>query len=231
MALSIQQRQVGKIAVLTCNGRIAEGADSAHLQAHIANLLPLEPFIVLNLAEVSFLDSSGLGLLVRLMATSQRARGGLKLCAVPPRVVEILRMTRLHTTLASYPTEADAIAAFYERDTQRETPHLATDVLCVDSSNDVLAYLRALLHEAGYGVMTATNVFDALILLRVTRPAVVITGAGIRTLRGTGTAGTFHELANRLGVVELDASFSGEDAGDAGHRLLERIATVVSPRK
>ncbi|MFI5178898.1 MAG: anti-sigma factor antagonist [Vicinamibacterales bacterium] len=231
MALSIQHRKVGKIAVLTCNGRIVEGADSAQLDAHVTGLLPHEPFVVLNLADVSFLDSSGLGLLVRLMATMQRARGGLKLCALPPRVTEILRMTRLHTTLASYPTDADAIAAFYERDSSQETPHLETDILCVDSSDDVLAYLRALLRQAGYGVMTAANVYDALILLRVTRPAVVVAGVGIRAFRGTRTAETFHDLADRLGVIELDPGFSGEDAGEAGQRLLERIAKVVSPRK
>jgi anti-sigma B factor antagonist len=231
MALSIQHRRVGEIAVLTCSGRIAEGADSAQLDAHVTNLLPHEPFVVLNLADVSFLDSSGLGLLVRLMATTQRARGGLKLCALPPRVTEILRMTRLHTTLASYPSEADAIAAFYERDTSREMPHLETDILCVDSSDDVLAYLRALLRQAGYGVTTAANVYDALILLRVTTPTAVVVSAGVRALRGTRTAETFHELADGLGVIELDADFSGEDAGEAGERLLERIAKVVSPRK
>ena len=110
MALSIQHRRVGDITVLTCSGRIAEGPEAAHLDARVTDILMHEPFIVLNLADVNFLDSSGLGLLVRLLARSQRANGGLKLCALPARVSEILRITRLQQSLPSYATEADAIA-------------------------------------------------------------------------------------------------------------------------
>lgn len=226
MALSVQHRRVGDIAVLTCSGRIAEGPESAHLDARVTDLLMHEPFIVLNLADVNFLDSSGLGLLVRLMARSQRASGGLKLCALPARVSEILRITRLQQSLPSYATEADAIAAFYERDASRETHGLQTDVLCVDSSVDLLAYLRALLRQAGYGVTTASNVYDALILLKVAPPAVVVVGAELRALRSTETAEAFNRLADERGVIELEASFSGEDAGDAGQRLLDRVAKV-----
>ena len=93
MALSVQHRRVGDITVLTCRGRIAEGGESALLETHVADLLPHGPWIVLNLAAVSFLDSSGLGLLVKLLARGRRAGGGLRLCALPPRVSDILRMT------------------------------------------------------------------------------------------------------------------------------------------
>ena len=229
MALSVRHRQVGDISVLTCQGRIAEGPESAQLESHVADLLPHGPWIVLNLAEVSFLDSSGLGLLVKLLARGRRAGGGLRLCALPPRVADILKMTRLQATLPSYATEADAIAAFYERDSSGETKDLAADILCVDSSTDVLAYVRALVRQAGYGVMTAANVYDALILLRVTTPALVIVSADLRALGGTDTAEAFRELAERLPLVELEAGFSGQDAGDAGRRLLERIADLLGP--
>jgi len=229
MALAVHHRQVGDISVLTCQGRIGEGLESAQLEARVAELLPHGPWIVLNLAGVSFLDSSGLGLLVKLLARGRRAGGGLRLCALPPRVAEILKMTRLQATLPSHATEADAIAAFYERDASRETQDLAADILCVDSSTDVLAYVRALLRQAGYGVMTAANVYDALILLRVTTPGLVIVSADLRVLGGTDTADVFRELSGRLPMVELEAGFSGEDAGDAGRRLLERVADVLGP--
>jgi len=229
MALSVQHRRVGDITVLTCHGRIAEGADSAQLETHVAELLPHGPWIVLNLADVSFLDSSGLGLLVKLLARGRRAGGGLRLCALPPRVADILKITRLQTTLPSHATEADAIAAFYERDPSGETGDLPAEILCVDSSTDVLAYVRALLRQAGYGVMTAANVYDALILLRVTKPDVVIVSADIRVLGGTDTAEAFRELAGRLAVIELDPGFSGADAGEAGRRLLDRVADVLGP--
>jgi anti-sigma B factor antagonist len=230
MALSVKHRRVGDITVLTCSGRIVEGAESAQLDERVTGFLTHEPFIVLNLADVNFLDSSGLGLLVRLLARTQRANGGLKLCALPPRVSEILRMTRLQQSLPSYATEADAIAAFYESDSSREMHGLKTDVLCVDSSVDVLAYLRVLLRQAGYGVSTANNVYDALILLKVTAPAAVVISAELRALRSTNTAAAFNKLADERRVIELEASFSAEDAGDAGQRLLERIAEILRPK-
>jgi hypothetical protein len=77
--------------------------------------------------------------------------------------------------------------------------------------------------------MTAANIYDAVILLRVNAPGLVIASADVLALDGTGTAAAFRELAARLGVIELEAGFSGDDAGDAGHRLLERVAKVLGP--
>ena len=66
----------------------------------------------------------------------------------------------------------------------------------------MLAYVRVLLRQAGYGVMTAANVYDALILLRVTAPRMVIVSADIRALGGTDTAEAFRERADRMEVIE-----------------------------
>jgi len=230
MALSIQQRQVGDIVVIACGGRIAEGPETAQLDKHVAGLLPHQPFIVLNLAEVTFLDSSGLGLLVRLLTRTRRVGGGLVLCAVPPRVREILKMTRLQTTLPSFATEADAIAAFYESAPSENLRDFRTDILCVDSSADVLAYLRALLREAGYRVATAANIYDAHILIGVIEPRVLVVGAAIRALAGTETTEAFRKQADQLGAIDLEPGFAGEDAGEAGQRLLARIGTILQPR-
>src|SRR5215467_8983466 len=141
MALSLQQRLAGDIVVIGCHGRIAEGPETAQLDKHVAGLLPHQPFIVLNLEGVTFLDSSGLGLLVRLLTRTRRAGGGLMLCSLPPRVAEILKMTRLQTTLPSFETEGDAIAASYKSAASEDLHDFHSDILCVDSSPDVLAYL------------------------------------------------------------------------------------------
>ena len=77
--------------------------------------------------------------------------------------------------------------------------------------------------------MTAANVYDALILLRVTAPRILIVSADIRALGGTETAEAFRELADRMEVIELETGFSGDDAGHAGHRLLERVVKVLGP--
>jgi anti-sigma B factor antagonist len=227
MTLSLRHRRVGDISVFTCQGRIIEGPESARLGDEIGRLLPHEPFIVLDLAGVEFLDSAGLGLLVRMLGRVRAAGGGLKLCALPPRLTEILRMTRLQATLESYPAEAEAIAAFYDDPAAADAGDLYTDILCVDSSPDLLAYVRAVLREAGYGVTTAANIYDALILLRATRPRAVVVGAGLRAARGTESAETFNRTADALPVIELEAGFSSEDAGDAARRLLDRLKDAL----
>ena len=97
MPLSLQSRRVGDITVVTCSGRIVEGDESATLQKHFDDLLPDDPYILLDLGGVQFIDSSGLGLLVRFLARTRTANGGLKLCAVPDTIAEVLRVTKLAT--------------------------------------------------------------------------------------------------------------------------------------
>jgi anti-sigma B factor antagonist len=229
MALALRHSRDGDISIFACRGRIVEGAETGQLAEQVGRLLPHEPFIVLDLAEVEFLDSSGLGLLVRLQSRATAAHGGLKLCCLPARVAEILRLTRLQSVLRSYPTEAEAIAAFNIDRGKDDAGDLRTDVLCVDTSPDVLAYMRVLLREAGYGVMTATNLYDALILFRARRPAVVVIEASLHAARGTESAETFNRLADAGAVIELEPGFSREDAGDAGRRLLDRLRSVRQP--
>src|SRR5204863_6813474 len=75
MPLSLQSRQVGGITVMTCSGRIVDGPEAAVLKQQFNALLPDRRYIVLDLAEVNFIDSSGLGLLVRLLTRIQSVNG------------------------------------------------------------------------------------------------------------------------------------------------------------
>jgi anti-sigma B factor antagonist len=214
--------------VVTCGGRIAEGAGAAELHEHVNALLRDEPFIILDLAEVQFIDSGGLGLLVRLLNRARVAQGDLKLCAVPPRIVEILRITRLGTILESHASEGDAVAAFYQRAAAAaQAGQVQMDILCVEASADVLSYIRELLRQAGYGVIASGNLHDALILLKATRPKAVVIGAEFRRSRETGTGERFNRLADGFPVVELPPDFAADDAGEAGPRLLDRIQAAI----
>jgi anti-anti-sigma factor len=213
--------------VLKCKGSIVEGAEAGTLERHVLGLLPHEPLIVLDFGDVTFLDSRGLGLLVRLLARCRSSRGDLKLSAVSPRMREILKITRLDTSLEAHETEGSAVAAFYERSTSSEHWNFNTQILCVDLSADVLAYVGALLRNAGYGVVTSTNVHDALILLRAARPAVVVAGAAVRELKGTHSADEFNRLADAGAMIDLPASFSTDEAGEAGRQLLERVRATL----
>jgi anti-sigma B factor antagonist len=222
--ISLEHRRVGAVTVVTCIGRIVEGPESAALQKLLDDLLPFGPHLILHLGGVDFIDSSGLGLLARYTARTRSVHGGLKLCALTPRIAQGLKVTHLDRVFEVYELEADAIAAFHQRGgSHAASSGLKADILCVDASLDVQAYVRELLGQAGYGIFTAGNLPDALILLQATQPKLVIIGAGLRALRGTRTADKFNKLADTLSVLELPADFSRADAGEAAERLLDQV--------
>ena len=221
MSLSLQNRSIGEIAVVACVGRIIEGPDATALDSHVKELLPVQPHILLDFRGVPFIDSAGLGILVRLLTRARAAHGDLKLCAVSPHIRDVLRSTKLHTILNAYDTEVDAIAAFCAPTDSVGAPgSLDIDIVCVDPSPDVLAYLRELLRQAGYGVTTTTNVADARILIRAARPKVVLIGPEMRSLLTT-------EVFDNSRVVELSAHFSTDDAGEAAQHVLDQVGAAI----
>ena len=230
MSLSLDNRRVGDVAVVTCRGRIIDGSESATLQKHLEELIPMSPHVVLHLGEVSFIDSAGLGLLVRFHTRAHHARGSLKVCAISSKVGEVLRATRLHSIFHPYESEADAISAAYQVTRSHDMSPLSADVLCVDKSADVLAYIRELLKEAGHRVITAANLPDALILLTATQPKVVVIGAELRAVTGIRAADEFRRFAEARTVIELPEQFSSRDAGEAGRQLLDEVAASLNAR-
>ena len=133
MPLSLESRRVGDITVVNCRGRIVEGAESQALRQLLDDLLASGPHVILNLGGVDFIDSSGLGLLVRYATRTRNANGSLKLCTLSPRVVDVLTVTRLHGAFESYETATDAIAAFYRHGGPAgSAPRLDIDILCVE---------------------------------------------------------------------------------------------------
>jgi anti-sigma B factor antagonist len=231
VSLSFETRRVGEIVVLKGTGRIAEGSEAGVLQQVVSELLPDNPYIVLDLADVTFIDSGGLGLLVRILSRARRASGDLKLAAVPRRISEVLRITHLDTTFESYPTDADAIVTFFTGATATAAPErFAADILCVDDGEDSLAYVCEVLRQAGYGVLPSGNLPDALVLLRASRPKLMVIGAELRAERGTWTAEAFSKFAEGLPVVELPADFTRTDPGDTGRKLLEEVRAAIGDR-
>jgi anti-sigma B factor antagonist len=229
MAISLAYRQIGDITAVTCTGRIVEGDEARSLREYFDALEPRR-FFVLHLGGVTFVDSAGLGLLVRLLTRAQRAGGDLKLAAVPARIVEVLRMTRLDRILEAHETEADAVASLYQPGRRAPSDYrFTTDILCADVSTDVLAYLGQLLGQAGYGVVSASNLPDAVILLNATRPRLVIAGQSIREVTGTASAETFARLTESRPVIDLPADFGRHEAGEAGADLLERVRQALGP--
>lgn len=228
MPLTLQSRHIGPITLVACTGRIVEGSESQVLHQHLSDLLPHQPHIILDLERVDFVDSSGLGLLVRFLSRTHQARGGLKLCAVPPRVAEVLRVTRLSTSFDVHASADEAVVAFCQGSkSEGASDRWRTDVLCVEQSADVLAFVREVLKQAGFGVVTSNNLPDALILLNAMRPKVVVVGADLRAARNTRTAERFNRLADARVVVPLPPDFSSRDAGAAGQHVIDQVRAAI----
>src|SRR5262245_17676311 len=187
-------------------------------------MLPIHHVFVIDLRDVTFIDSAGLGLLVRLLLRVRGVAGDLKLCGAGPNIEQTLTATRLKTVLRSYATKVDAIAAFYQKEPANDLPvRAAIDILCIHSSSDVLAYLRELLRQAGYAVMTTDNVADALTLIRATEPKVVVIETALRGRMTGGMPAIFQQFAENAYVVDLPASFATGDAGEAAAGLLDDL--------
>jgi anti-sigma B factor antagonist len=114
MALEIQQREREGITILELNGRITMGSEATALREKIAQVTAEgKRSLVLEMAAVDFIDSTGLGALV-ICATSLRKAGGqMKLVAVNRRNIELLLMTKLATVFELFADEQDAINSFY----------------------------------------------------------------------------------------------------------------------
>lgn len=228
LALALESRRIGDIIVLKCGGRIVEGDESAPLYEQVTASLPHDPHIVLDLSAIESIDSGGLGLLVRLHSRVQNAGGDVKLCAVPARIAEILRVTKLNTIFDTHESESSAVAAFYRDAKTNPVPdRLATDILCVAPSLDVIAYLREVLRQAGHGVMTSDNLPDALMLVRATRPKLIVMSADFRSGKHAPAAAAFLDSAAACPFVELPSDFSHRDPGDAARRLLEQVRDAL----
>ena len=229
MPLSLDTREVGRVTIVRCNGRIVAGGESESLRAHIDRLLLDRRSIILHMGEVGFIDSSGLGTMVRSLTSIRRAHGDLKLCNVTEQVRKVLEMSRLTQVFDTHESEEKAVAAFYRPGARAETPvSTGRSVLCLDDSADVLAYLRELVRRAGYDVQSTSHPGDALILMRVTRFDLLLVGPDLTTSPATWQ--TFQVACTRLPVIELGSEFSTRDAGEAGAGLLQQIEDRLNPK-
>lgn len=219
------------VVVIRCKGRIILGEEASDLQAELDTQTELWQKVVLNLAETEYLDSFGLGTLVRAHS-ALRARGGeLKLCAPHASVVRVLQMTKLLAVFAPYQSEKDAIEAFSGGRRSDRTPVVpsAAKILCVDTSPDLLAYVSSLLKRAGYEVFTSRYLGEAITLLSAIKPSVVICGAGLAELAtGAEALEKFRQSGLGIQVLHLPSDFSATDAGDAGVDLLNRLQSLLT---
>ena len=113
MALTIHSREVDGVTVLDLSGRITLGEGSVQLRDAIRDLISKgSKSILLNLGDVNYIDSSGLGELVSAYTTAKNQGTTLKLLKLTKKVHDLLQLTKLYTVFDIYDDEASAIASY-----------------------------------------------------------------------------------------------------------------------
>lgn len=225
MALQNTFEEFGDVTVVRCSGRIVAGVEMEKLEADLNARVDSCKRFVLNLREVNFLDSSGVGMIVRFAGSTKAAHGATKLCDLSEIVAKVLKLTRLDRVLEIHPTEADAISAFKAKTKQEPAPCEGAKIVCVDASVNVLAYLRGLLTQHGYSVMTSANAYDARNLLKALQPALLILGPEVPGMN----LDYFQQAIKGLPVLTLGPEFHANEAGAAAEALMARIKSAMDP--
>jgi len=113
MALTAKTRQEGDVTIVDLNGKITLGESSGVLRDELNSLLAMgRKSIIVNMANVSYVDSAGLGELVGKYTTATNQGGSIKLLHLQGKMKDLLQITKLHTIFPIFEDEKEAIASF-----------------------------------------------------------------------------------------------------------------------
>ena len=111
--MQIEERAVGDVLVLDLKGKITLGEGDELLKDKVNSLVNQgHKKIVLNLADVPYIDSAGLGEVVRTYTTVSRQGGSLKLLNLTKRITDLLSITKLLTVFETFDSENEAVRSF-----------------------------------------------------------------------------------------------------------------------
>jgi len=113
MALNLDVSRIGDIAVIRCRGRIVFGVEADELRRVVLGLLNETQRVVLNLAWIGHIDSSGLGTLVALFISARNRRAEIKFASVSPKARRVLTSTKVDRLFEVYDSTQEAIKSFH----------------------------------------------------------------------------------------------------------------------
>jgi anti-sigma B factor antagonist len=238
MRLTLQSELMEDVVVIRCKGRIVYGAEVNALLAEVetqtkspgTDILSVKN-VVLQLAETDYIDSSGLGALIRLFGILRAVGGDLRLCQLSSSVQQVLQVTKLMTLFLTYSSEREAIEGFSKapRSNDEALGPSKTRIVCIDTSSDLLACVNALLTRSGYEVFTTRYVRDAATLVNATRPGAVICGPGLLGLpTGRAVVEKFRQTRPNVEILDLPSDFPTAEAGQVGVDLINRIQSLLT---
>jgi anti-sigma B factor antagonist len=111
--MQIEERVVGEVTILDLKGKITLGEGDEALKDKINSLIHQNrKRILLNLEDVPYIDSAGLGEIVRTYTTVSRQGGQLKLVNLTKRITDLLSITKLLTVFETFDSESDALKSY-----------------------------------------------------------------------------------------------------------------------
>jgi len=111
--MKLSTRKIGKIVIVDIEGKVLLGDGDVEIKQAVENLLRQgDQNILLNLAKVPYIDSAGLGEVIRCYTTIRRNGGNLKLLAPNERLIDLLNITKLINVFDWYQEEEAAVASF-----------------------------------------------------------------------------------------------------------------------
>jgi len=111
--MQIEERAVGDVVVLDLKGKITLGEGDELLKDKVNSLVNQgHKKIILNLADVPYIDSAGLGEVVRTYTTVSRQGGSLKLLNLTKRITDLMSITKLLTVFETFDSENEAVRSF-----------------------------------------------------------------------------------------------------------------------
>jgi len=111
--MDIEERQLGQVTILNLHGKLVLGEPTSRLRDRLVHLIEEgRKNILLNLSELEYMDSAGLGVLTSSFATVNKAGGAMKLVAVQGRVMDLMQLTKLITVFDVFENESLAVVSF-----------------------------------------------------------------------------------------------------------------------
>ncbi|HEV2469812.1 MAG TPA: STAS domain-containing protein [Candidatus Sulfotelmatobacter sp.] len=232
MQLRLESRPIGEVFVVQCHGRLVAGNEVFTLHSQIGDAIDKYGDVVLQLDHLEFVDSSGLGAMMRLVQAARSKGGDVKLSGIPPRIRKILQLTHLLPQFESYDSMEEAITAAYlgSKYSRGKAGDVRPKLLCVYASTDVCTFLREVLCSVGFNALTTTVIDDAQILLKATKAKLVVLSNRIQSLRGRPVRQALLEIAPDVQILVLDENFASGDPGEAAEKLLQDVSRILTPQ-
>jgi anti-anti-sigma factor len=219
MQLRLEIRPIGEVAVVQCHGRLIGGNEVFTLHSQVQDAIEKYGDVVLQLEKVEFIDSSGLGAIMRLVQAARAKGGDLKLCGLTPKIRKVLELTHLISQFETYDCMEEAITAAYlgSRYSRGKTGDARPRVV-----------LREILCGAGFNALTTTAIDDSPILLKATKAKLAIVSSRIQIVRGRQIRQAFQEIVPDIQILTLDDNFATDDPGEAAEKLLKDVNTMLA---